>query len=164
MPLFLSNVDTGGIMNEGNDTAYNRIFEWSPPVDGRVIKTTFNIGFAMNVSAYTSGNFAMDSVRIQGFRKPGTIPVFDCKFPVTLANITAVGSQIFILLAEMNTDYDIRDGETLLFQVSIPDITTGTGTRQEGVLGIFPYQAAVIAKPFAISGINITMIPGASTL
>jgi hypothetical protein len=67
---FITNSDEMVGVHAGNDTDYDTTWEWLPDMSFQAYKASFSVACFMNVSSYTSGNFAISSVQL-------TMKVFD---------------------------------------------------------------------------------------
>lgn len=157
LPTFVQTSNTLTLLNEGDDTAFDETFMTRTPVDIIIDKILFNFGIGLNVSAYTAGNFAIDAVTITitAFKAQGqTAWSTILTAPFTLANMTAVDNQIAIVDLMYNTPFPLYQGGILQIQIAVTE-TTGTGTRQVGMLTAFPFQAAATTKELSPSGFMI---------
>src|SRR3990167_3637714 len=103
MDLVLSDTDTFGIANEGDDTAFNRIYSFEPDMTAMIYKASIKMAFALNVSAYTSGTFDLTGVRFvisQIVDSDRTEHIDDFTIDATLAGLTATGTSVFIIVAD----------------------------------------------------------------
>lgn len=154
LPSFVQAGNTLTLLNEGDDTAFNETFMFRPATDIIVDRILFNFGIGLNVSAYTAGNFAIDAVNIAitAFKAQGqTAWSTTLVAPFTLANMTAVDNQIAIVDLMYNTPFPLYAGGILQITITVSE-TTGTGTRQVGMLTAFPFQAAATTKELTPSG------------
>ena len=162
MDLVLSDTDVFGIAHEGNNTAFDRIYVFEPDMTAYVYKASIKAAFGLNVSAYSSGNFAIDNVHVsikQLINSDLTEVIDEFDLPCTLANLTATGSQIFIAVADRHyTNFKAVKGRPITIQITIAE-TTGTGTRQVGIMPCFPFQAAAIIKPVTTSVLSVHVHP-----
>lgn len=148
-----SDKDAIGIAHEGNDTQFSRIYSWRPDMDVVLYKLDVNAAFGLNVSAYTSGNFSLTSVRIKIYTIEANANqriIFNEVYTSGLGNLTATGSQIFVINEDVLLDTEVYSGFPVIFEITVTS-GTGVGTRQEGVLPWFPYQAAALIKSFSRS-------------
>ena len=162
MDLVLSDVDVIGIAHEGNNTAFDRVYSFEPDMTAFVYKASIKAAFGLNVSAYTSGNFDITGVRFivsQIVDSDRTEIIDDFTVDATLTALTATGTQIFIIVADRHyTTFKAIKGRPVTVQIIINE-TTGSGTRQVGILPVFPFQAAAILKPFTTSVLSVHVHP-----
>lgn len=162
MDIVLSDVDTFGIAHEGNDTAFDRIYSFEPDMTAMIYKASIKMAFALNVSAYTSGTFDLTSVRFvikQSINSSQTENIDDFTLAATLTGLTATGTQIFVIVADRHyTNFKAVKGRPITIQIQINE-TTGTGTRQVGIMPVFPFQAAAIIKPITTSVFSVHVHP-----
>lgn len=162
MDIVLSDSNTFGVAHEGNNTAFDRIYVFEPDMTAFVYKASIKAAFALNVSAFTTGSFDMTSVRFQikqSIDSDITEKIDDFTLEPTLTALTATGTQIFIVVADRHySNFKAIKGRPITIQISIAE-TTGTGTRQVGIMPCFPFQAAAILKPVTTSVISLHVHP-----
>ena len=157
MDLVLSDIDTFGILNEGDDTAFNRIYVFEPDMTAMIYKASVKMAFALNVSAYTSGSFDLASVSfiISQVVNGVTEKIDEFVVPATLTALTASGTQVFIIVADRHyTTFKAVKGQPITVQIIVNE-TTGTGTRQIGIMPCFPFQKDAILKPITSSVMSL---------
>lgn len=162
MDLVLSNSDTFGIMNEGDNTAFDRIYSFEPDMTALIYKISLKVAVGLNVSAYTSGNYAIKGIRIiikQMINSDLTQNIDDFTLDTTLGNLTATGSQVFIAIADRHyTNFKAEKGRNVTVQVIINE-TVGVGTRQIGLMPSFPFQKEAILRPITTSSFTLHIHP-----
>lgn len=162
MDLVLSNSDTFGIMNEGDNTAFDRIYSFEPDMSAQIYKVALKVAVGLSVSAYTSGNYAIKGIRIiikQMINSDLTQYIDDFTIPSTLANLTTTGSQVFIAISDRHyTNFRAEKGRNITVQVII-DETVGVGTRQIGIMPCFPFQKEAILRPITTSCFTMHIHP-----
>jgi len=156
--IIISNVDEIGLVNEGDDTQFNRIYQWKPSFSTMVHKLNIVLGTALNVSAYTSGNFSLDSVRVVVTENlpDGTLRnnIFDKTIVSGLGNLTATGTQIFLLKVKSDREFKIDSANVLQIQL-ITNTSLGTGTSQEGLLPFYCFNTTATNKFFTNSQVKL---------
>lgn len=153
----LSNIDAFGVANKGNNTQYTRINSWRPDMDVVLYKLDVNVAFGLNVSAYTSGNFSLTSVRLKIYTieaNAGQRVLMDTTWTSGLGNLGATGSQIFIINEDDLLDTQVYSGFPVIFEWTVT-CGTGVGTRQEGIMPWFVYQASALTKTATRSELRI---------
>lgn len=157
-PLGVVNAQSVPLPNLGADTQWTaRRFGWSPKVDIYLQKLIFNVAFAMNVSAYTSGNFNFSSVSLALFQDVDDKtrkPLVNTKSYATgMSNLAATGTQVLIVNEVFNFSSKrlIKADEILAFESTMV-VATGVGTRQEGILPLFSFQKTNTNRWFSQSG------------
>jgi len=163
MDLILSDTDTIGLIHEGNNTAFNRIYEFEPDMTAMIYEMSVKMAFALNVSAFTNGSCDIDSVRFvvkQVLDSQQTENIDDFTIPATLTALTATGTQIFIIVADRHyANFKAVKGRPITVQIIVNENQSGTNTRQVGILPCFPFQAAAVIKPFTTSVISAHVHP-----
>jgi hypothetical protein len=159
----ISDTDTIGIAYEGNDTAYDRTFQFLPDMSAFVYKYEILAGFALNCSAYTSGALDIDSVR---FTLSTTLPdgseeniIFDRYVTSSTSALSGTGTNLFIVHLEDNTPLKLIKGYPVRLQIRVNETISGTNTRQVGILPFFPFQKEALAKIFTTSVFDMHLHP-----
>jgi len=153
---FITNSDEMAGVHAGNDTDFDTTFEWLPDMSFNAYKASFSLAVFMNVSAYTSGNFAISSVQLTmkviGGGEGDQIIVDEIVNP-GMSNMTGVASQIAILNVDTKTSEKIPD-KPVSIQVKV-NTSSGTGTYQCGLVPIFCYLAAAVPKTWTTSSVVV---------
>lgn len=149
--LIVSNVDAIGIAHEGDDTEFDRIYSWKPSFNTKIHKLNLICAIGFNVSAHSSGNFALGSVKVTITENLPDGTIRNTITTETLesghGNLTATGSQVFIF--KVRTHRDIILDQANNIQVRIETTTVNdTGTFQVGILPFFCFQSEAISKWF----------------
>ena len=153
-PYVISAIDTVGLIHEGNNTVFDRIYTWNPDFTSKIYKMTLSFAMGINVSAYTSGNFNINNLIIIITDRITGKEIFRNTINSGAANQTAISFSYHIFNVDVNTPFDAYNNHPIDIRVQM-STTTGTGTRQEGMLTFFPFQAAAVSKIFTLSGILI---------
>lgn len=145
----LSNVDQGFILHEGNDTAFNMDYILHADMTAAIHQIRLSMAFGLNVSAYSAGNFAINSVTFtlntyQNAQQPtqgnvGTPVVIEPE--TAFSALTATGTQIFIIQHDLDVPRLLWQDQPLTLNITVNE-TTGTGTRQVGLVPLWPMFAA----------------------
>ena len=129
---------------------------WSDDMSFQAYKASFSLAVFMNVSAYTSGNFAISSVQVTmkviGGGE-GDQVIVDKIINPGMANMTSATSQIAILNVDTKTSAKIPD-KPVSIQVKV-NTSSGTGTYQCGIVPIFCYLAAAVPKTWTTSSVVV---------
>ena len=153
---FITNSDEMAGVHAGDDTDYNTSWEWLPDMSFQAYKASFSLAVFMNVSAYTSGNFAISSVQVTmkviGGGE-GDQVIVDKIINPGMANMTSATSQIAILNVDTKTSAKIPD-KPVSIQVKV-NTSSGTGTYQCGIVPIFCYLAAAVPKTWTTSSVVV---------
>lgn len=161
-PTFQSKDTDLTLLHDGDSTDFTRLYQMYTPIDALVDKIVFNVGVAMNVSAYTSGNFRLDRVNVvlrsltaagkEAFRMEPKFVNF------TTTNMTGIDNQIVVLNRSINGPFPIYAGGILEISFDI-NAVTGTGTYQKGILDSFPYVPTGGLRTYSSSGFKIYYRP-----
>jgi len=153
--------DTGIILSEGASTAFNEDYDLFFPVSGVIDQIMLNFAVALDVSVFTAGSFNLSSVDLtfksyQNQGQPGpTSPTGSIRISPNSAftALTTTGTNILIVRAFIKDfQFNVYQGFPLTLNITINE-TTGTGTRNIGIVDIFPYLAANQLKKFYTSQI-----------
>lgn len=159
----LSDIDEISIAHEGNNTAFNRIYQWQPESYGVVYKTNLIAAFGVNVSAFSSGSIDLDSVQIilSSHLPDGTLidTIFDKTVAATLTALTATGTLIFIMDLEHAKPFEIKSNNPIRMQIIINETVSGTNTRQVGILPLFCFNSEATNKIFTTSVLKFHIHP-----
>ena len=90
IPQIISNLDAVGFASAGDDTAYDKTFQWIPPITGKVDKFFLNFAIIMNMSARTADDATFDDVIIT-ITKGGEDVYYRETFATGLAALDATG-------------------------------------------------------------------------
>lgn len=149
--------DNGILLSEGSNTAFNEDYASFPaPSNGVIDQLICNFAVCLDVSAYTSGSPNLTSVdlTLTSFANAGqpdtngsggTIRISPNSAFTALA---ATGTQIFIVKTVINNfSFRVNQGFPLTVNITINE-TTGTATRNIGLLNTFPYLTTNGLKAF----------------
>lgn len=158
----LTNIDTVSGYSFGDDTQLDFILFVKPFSSFEILQCFINAGFTLNVSAYTSGNFSFDSVQLDvllfnGTETASTQNVFNTTFTTGHGNLTAAGTQTYIVQAQFG-DVSIRPFDKIGFRFRM-NVSVGVGTRQELLLPFYSWSATSGNKKFYESGISTHALP-----
>ncbi len=159
----VSNVDEISISHEGDDTAFDRVYQWMPESYGVIYKTNIIGCFGLNVSAFTSGGVTLQGVRVVcTVRNPdGSLfkEIFDQTINATLAELVATGTNLFVMNMEFSKPIEIFAGMPLRFEIIINHINDLTNTFQIGLCPFFCYNSEATNKVFTTSVIKLHIHP-----
>ena len=154
LKILVSNEDTWGLIDGGDNTAFDKSYEWTPDMSAVIYKIGISSAFGLIVSAFTSGSFNLDSVRLiitQEFEAGEEILLDRIFNSEGLTALTGTGSQILLLNGEIAIPgKKIVNGVPISFRLIVNE-TSGSGTRQVGILPIFCFQSEAIPKQFTTS-------------
>jgi len=153
---FITDSDKMAGVHAGNDSDYNTTFEYLPDMSFQAYKASFSLAVFMNVSAYTSGNFAISSVqltmKVVGGGE-GDQVIIDKIINPGMANMASATSQIAILNIDTKTSAKIPD-KPVTIQVKV-NTSSGTGTYQCGIVPLFCYFGSAVPKTWTTSSVII---------
>jgi hypothetical protein len=153
---FITNSDEMVGVHAGNDVDYDTTWVWEPDMSFNAYKASFSVACFMNVSAYTSGNFAISSVqlimRVIGGGEGDQVIVNKTIDP-GMANMTSVTSQIAILNVDTRTSAKIPD-KPVSIQIKV-NTSSGSGTYQCGLVPLFCYLAPAVPKTWTTSSVVV---------
>ena len=95
LPHVYSDEDDGLLLHKGNNTAYDTTFLFSSDMPAVIYKTSFAICAALNISAYSSGNFNLGSMTLTVTETGSTTrTIYQNTFTSTAANQAATGTAL----------------------------------------------------------------------
>lgn len=151
--------DTVGLVNAGNDVAFDRTFTWTPDMNATIYKTGIILGAACNCSAF-AGATSVDigSIEVAAIeRNTGRILIPKITFAQISTQLTAVGTSIAILQAEYLETFKVYSKSPIDITIKINSskvVGGGAATFQSGFLPIFPYNKLNVMKGWSHSGIG----------
>jgi len=153
---FITNSDEMAGVHAGDSTDFDTTWEWLPDMSFNAYKASFSLAVFMNISAYTSGNFAISSVQLTmkviGGGE-GDQVIVDKIINPGMANMTSATSQIAILNVDTKTSAKIPD-KPVTIQVKV-NTSAGSGTYQCGIVPIFCYLAPAVPKTWTTSSVVV---------
>jgi hypothetical protein len=159
----VSDIDTLGILNEGDGTRYSRTFDFLTDMSAWSYKFNLTFAVALSVTAYTSGNHSVDSVKVTFLE---LLPDKTEKRQITtmihntgMATLAATGTNVAIMHFEGNTPFKITQGNYLRIAIEFNSTDTLTATTFEGIMPYFYCQKGVLAKTMIESGLELHLHP-----
>jgi len=162
----VSDIDTLGILNEGDGIRYNRTFDFLTDMSAWCYK--FNLTFAVGLSctAFTSGNHSVDSVKVTFSEllpdKTSKRVIASMIHNTGMTNIGAVEDKVVIMHFEGNNPFKITQGNYLRMKIEFNSTDTATATSFEGIMPYFYFQAGSLAKTMCESGLGLHLHPALS--
>jgi len=151
LPHVYSASDDGLLLHEGNNTAYDTTFLFSSDMPAVIYKTSFAICAGLNISAYTSGNFNLGSMTLTVTETGSTTrTIYQNTFTSTAANQAATGTALHWYVFDLVEPYQVFPNQPIKIRIQL-NVTTATGTRQEGIVTIAPFVKTAVLKSFAES-------------
>ena len=159
----VSDIDSLGIMNEGDGVAFDQTYTWLSDMSAFVYKFNITLCVALSVTAYTGGNHSIDSVQviIKETLADGTeVREIDNLTKATgMTNITAVKDQAVIMTFEGNDPFKVAQGNKITIQIILNRTDTGVATSYEGIMPLFYFQKSSLAKTMIESTLQMHLHP-----
>jgi len=161
--VVISDVDTIGLVNLGDDTNYDQTYQFIPEISSILYKINFAMALGLNLSAWTSGTATIDSVQVIITEQDPNTPVEilnEVIDAIGLVALGAIGTQILLLNSQFPIDgKKIKGGIPISIRIIINTTQDLVNTRQVGIIPFFCYQAEAIAKRFSTSVIKLDIRP-----
>ena len=146
----VSDIDSLGIMHEGDGVAFDQTYEWLSDMSAFVYKFNLTLCVALDVTAYSSGNHSVDSVNviIKETLADGTVvsEIANMTKDTGMTNITAVKTNAVIMTFEGNTPFKVAQGNKVTIRIILNRTDTSTATSFEGLMPLFYFQISDLAK------------------
>ena len=159
----VSNIDTLGILNEGDGNRYSRTFDFLTDMSAWCYKFNLTFAVALSVTAYTTGNHSVDSVKVT-FSE--LLPDKAEKRQITtmihntgMATLAATGTNVAIMHFEGNAPFKITQGNYLRIVIEFNSTDTLTATSYEGIMPYFYFQEGSLTKTLCESGLEMHLHP-----
>jgi len=153
---FITDSDEMAGIHAGNDNDFDTTFEYLPDMSFQAYKASFSLAVFMNVSAYTSGNFAISSVqlvmKVVGGGE-GDQTIINKTINPGMSNMASATSQVAILNIDTKTSAKIPD-KPVTIQVKV-NTSAGSGTYQCGIVPFFCYFGAAVPKTWTTSSVIV---------
>jgi len=161
-PRVYSDTDSGLLLNEGNNTAYNQTYTLDPDMTAVIYKISLNFCAVLTVSAYTSGTYNLGALHIKiTERSTNDSLLYENTFTSTAGDRTSTGTDIHWFTQDIVETIKVRKGNPIDIQLNL--ITTaGSGTRQEGYAPVAPLLKTAVMKQFYETGISLHLHPDLS--
>jgi hypothetical protein len=159
----VSDIDSLGIMTQGDGVAFDQTYEWLSDMSAFVYKFNITLCVALSVTAYTGGNHSIDSVQIiiKETTQSGQVlrELNNMTKSTGMTNITAVKDQAVIMTFEGNIPFKVAQGNKVTIQIVLNRTDTGTATSYEGIMPLFYFQKSSLAKPMIESTMQLHLHP-----
>jgi len=152
--MFITDSDKMALVHAGNDTDFDKTWEWSPDMSAQAYQLSFSFAVAMKISAYTSGNFKIDNVQVvcnQVGGGEGIVTVLNKIIDPGMANMVSATEQVAIINFSTKTSAKVFD-KPLTFQIKV-NTSSGSGTYQCGIVPLFCYFSAAVPKTWTTSSV-----------
>ena len=152
--MFITDSDKMALVHAGNDTDFDKTWEWAPDMSAQAYQLSFSFAVAMKVSSYSSGNFAIDNVQVvcnQVGGGEGIVTVLNKIIDPGMSNMTTATEQVAIINFSTKTSAKVFD-KPLTFQIKV-NTSSGVGTYQTGIVPLFCYFGAAVPKTWTTSSV-----------
>jgi len=151
LPHVYSETDSGLLLHEGNNTAYDTTFTFNSDMPATIYKTSFAICAGLNVSARTSGTWNLGSMTITVTEEGSTTrTIYQNTFDSSAADQAATGTALHWYVVDVVEPYEVFPNQPIKIRIQL-NVTSGSGTRQEGLVTIAPFVKTAVLKSFAES-------------
>ena len=151
LPHVYSDVDAGLLLHEGNNTAYDTTFVFNSDMPATIYKTSFAICAGLNVSARTSGTWNLGSMTITVTEEGSTTrTIYTNTFASTAGDRTSTGTDLHWYVVDVVQPYEVFPNQPIKIRIQL-NVTSGSGTRQEGIVTVAPFVKTAVMKSFAES-------------
>ena len=162
----VSDIDTLGILNEGDGVRYHRTFDFLTDMSAWCYKFNCSFAVALSVTAYTSGAHSVDSIKLTFSEllpdKTEKRQIATILHSTGMANLGATGTNVAIMHFEGNTPFKITQGNYLRMDIEFSSTDTLTATTFEGIMPYFYCQEGALAKTMIESGLEMHLHPSLS--
>jgi len=152
--LFITDSDKMALIHLGDDTDWDKTWEWAPDMSAQAYTLTFNFAVGMKVSSYSSGNFKISDVQIicnQIGGGEGTVNFVNKIIDPGMSNMTSAVAQVAIINFSTTVSSKVFD-KPLTFQIKV-NTDSGSGTYQVGIIPLFCYFGTAIPKTWTTSSV-----------
>jgi len=152
--LFITDSDKMALIHLGDDTDWDKTWEWAPDMSAQAYTLTFNFAVGMKVSSYTSGNFKISDVQVicnQIGGGEGTVNFVNKIIDPGMSNMTSAVAQVAIINFSTTVSSKVFD-KPLTFQIKV-NTDSGSGTYQTGIIPLFCYFGTAIPKTWTTSSV-----------
>jgi len=162
-PRVYSDTDSGLLLNEGSNTAYNQTYTLDPDMTAILYKISLNFCAVLTCSAYTNGGLNIGGLHIKiSERSSNDRLLYENTFQSGAATLSATGTSMHWFTQDIVETIKVRKGNPIDIQLNLITVVTGTNTRQEGYAPVAPYLKTAVMKQFFESGISLHMHPDLS--
>ena len=155
-PAIFSDVDSGLLLNEGNNTAFSQTYTFNPDMTAIIYAIHLNIPAAVTCSAYTNGGINLGALHIKITETSSNDRLlYENTFQSGAATLGATGTSLHWFTQDIVETIKIEKGNPINILVELITVVTGTNTRQEGYAPIAPYLKTAVMKRFTPAGIAL---------
>jgi len=162
-PRVFSDTDSGLLLNEGNDTAFNQTYTLDPDMTAIIYKISLNFCAVLTCSAYTNGGLSLGGLHIKiTERSTNDRLLYENTFQSGAATLGATGTQMHWFTQDIVETIKVNKGNPVDILIELETVVTGTNTRQEGYAPVAPLLKTAVMKAFFESGISLHLHPALS--
>ena len=155
-PAVYSDTDTGVLLNEGNNTAFSQTYSYNPDMTAIIYAIHLSFPAAVICSAFTSGTLNVGALHLKiTERSTNDRLLYENTFQSGAANLTGTGTSLHFFQRDVVETILVRKGNPIDILVELVTVTTGTNTRQEGIVNLAPYIKTAVLKRFTPAGIAL---------
>jgi len=155
-PAVYSDTDTGVLLNEGNDSAFSQTYSYNPDMTAIIYALHLHFPAAVICSSFTSGTLNVGALHLKiTERSTNNRLLYENTFQSGAANLTATGTSLHIFQQDVVETILVRKGNPIDILVELITVTTGTNTRQEGIVNLAPNIKTAVLKRFTPAGIAL---------
>ena len=155
-PAVYSDTDTGVLLNEGNNTAFSQTYSYNPDMTAIIYAVHLHFPAAVICSAFTSGTLNVGALHLKiTERSTNDRLLYENTFQSGAANLTGTGTSLHIFQQDVVETILVRKGNPIDILVELVTVTTGTNTRQEGIVNLAPNIKTAVLKRFTPAGIAL---------
>jgi len=162
-PRVFSDTDSGLLLNEVDDTAFNQTYTLDPDMTAIIYKISLNFCAVLTCSAYTNGGLSLGGLHIKiTERSTNARLLYENTFQSGAATLGATGTQMHWFTQDIVETIKVNKGNPVDILIELNTVVTGTNTRQEGYAPVAPLLKTAVMKPFFESGISLHLHPALS--
>jgi len=162
-PFVYSDTDTGILLNEGDNTAFNQTYTLNPDMTAIIYAISLNFCAILTCSDFTNGALNIGGLHIKiSERSSNDRLLYENTFQSGAVNLTAAGTSMHWFTQDIVETIKVRKGNPIDIQLNLITVVTGTNVRQEGYAPLAPYQKTAVLKSFTPSGISLHLHPDLS--
>ena len=155
-PRVFSDTDSGLLLNEGNDTAFNQTYTLDPDMSAIIYKISLNFCAVLTCSAYTNGGLNIGGLHIKiTERSTNDRLLYENTFQSGAATLAATGTSMHWFTQDIVETIKINKGNPVDIQLDLVTVVTGSNTRQEGYAPVAPLLKTAVMKRFTPAGIAL---------
>ena len=151
------------VLNKGDGVAFDHTYNWLSDTSAWIYKFNITIACALAVTAWTSGDHSVDSVRIilTERLKDGTLvqTLADIEKNTGMTTLNGTGEEVAIVTFENDQPFKITQGNTLRLQIILGRTDTMVATSFEGIMPLFYFQITSRLSQLIESTMSLHLYP-----